>query len=166
MKSFTDIKGEAWDVEINIGAAMRLKSRLDIEIDNLVKFDKSQKPQDVSLLEKISTDSILLFNVIFVICEKQIQDRKLTEEDFAARFNGDTIEAATDAVLDEIINFSRPAKRKVLLQLRQISKEYQAKAGEKLDQILADPKFSETINAEIEKTLPKLSTNAPESSEE
>lgn len=153
MKSFTDKTGESWDLDLNIGAAMRLKSRLDIDIENAVTFDKSNNPEDVSLLERIAEDSILLFNVIFILCEKQVQDRKLTQEQFAERFTGDTIEAATDALLDEIVNFSRPAKRKVLQRLRQISKEYSDRAGKQLDQVLADQKFQDEIENHLQKSL-------------
>lgn len=161
MKSFTDKTGESWDLDLNIGAAMRLKSRLDIDIENAVTFDKSNNPEDVSLLERIAEDSILLFNIIFILCEKQVQDRKLTQEQFAERFTGDTIEQATDALLDEIVNFSRPAKRKVLQRLRQISKEYAKRANMQLDQVLADPKFQDEIENHLQKSL----TNLPESSE-
>ena len=164
MKSFTDNQGEIWDVELNIGAAIRLKSRLNIDFDNLVKLDPHQ-PESTTSLEQISTDSILLFNIIYVLCEQQVRERGLTEEDFAARFSGDTIEAATEAMLDEIVNFSRPAKRKVLQQLRRIGREYADKAGKELDKILADPEFSKTITAEIEKQLPKLPPTAPGSSD-
>lgn len=70
MKTFTDKNGESWDLDLNIGAAMRLKSRLDINIENAVTFDKSNNPEDVSLLKRIAEDSILLFNIIFILCEK------------------------------------------------------------------------------------------------
>ena len=161
MKSFTDRNGESWDLDLNIGAAMRLKSRLDIDIENAVTFDKSNNPDNVSLLEKIAEDSILLFNIIFVLCEKQIQDRHLTQEQFAERFTGDTIEQATDALLDELVNFSRPAKRKVLLRLRQISKDYAGRAIKQLDQVLDDPRFRDEIESNVRKSL----TSSPESSE-
>lgn len=161
MKSFTDKNGESWDLDLNIGAAMRLKSRLDIDIENAVTIDKANNPEDVSLLERIAQDSILLFNIIFVLCETQVRERNLTPEQFAERFTGDTIEAATDALLDEIVNFSRPAKRKVLIRLRQISKEYSERANQQLDQVLADPKFQN----EIEKHLQKSLTSSQESSE-
>ena len=161
MKSFTDKNGDSWDLDLNVGAAMRLNSRLNINIENAVRFDQANRPEDVSLLEQIAEDSFLLFNIIFVLCEKQVQDRNLTQEDFAARFTGDTIEAATDALLDEIVNFSRPAKRKILLRLRQISKEYSERANQQLDQVLADPKFQN----EIEKHLQKSLTSSQESSE-
>lgn len=160
MKSFIDKNGETWDLELNIGTAMRLQSRLDINIENCIKLDSSQ-PHDISLLEKITEDSTLLFNIIYVLCETQVRGRGLTQEEFAERFSGDTIAAATDALLDEIENFSRPAKRKILKRLRQISQEISDEAGKKLDQILADPKFKD----EIETVLQKSSTSSPEFSE-
>ena len=160
MKSFIDNKGETWDLDLNIGTAMRLQSRLDISIENCIKLDSSQ-PHDISLLEKITEDSILLFNIIYVLCETQVRERGLTQEEFAERFSGDTIAAATDALLDEIENFSRPAKRKILKRLRQISQEISDEAGEKLNQILDDPRFKN----EIEAVLQKSSTNSPELSE-
>ena len=161
MTSFTDTKGEVWDLELNLAAVKVLKSRLKIDLDNLVSSD----PGGNSMLEQLASDSILLFNAIYCLCEKQVLERNLTEEDFAARFSGDTIEAATEALLDEIVNFSRPAKRKILIQLRRISKEIAEKAGRELDQIMADPNFSATVEAEIEKQLPKLPPTAPGSSD-
>ena len=44
MKSFTDKNGESWDLDLNIGAAMRLKSRLEIDIENAVTIDKANNP--------------------------------------------------------------------------------------------------------------------------
>lgn len=160
MKSFIDKNGETWDLELNIGTAMRLQSRLNINIENCINLD-SNKPKEISLLERITEDSILLFNIIYVLCETQVRERGLTEEEFAERFSGDTIAAATDALLDEIENFSRPAKRKILKRLRQISQEISDEAGEKMDQLFEDPKFKEALEA----ALQKLSTNSPEFSE-
>ena len=161
MQSFKDKNGKSWDIELNIGTARKIKSRCDIDIENVVTFNKQNQPQDVSILERLSGDAILLFNVIFAICEDQVTTAGMTEESFAELFNGDAIEAATEALLDEIINFSRPAKRKVLIQLRQISKNYSEKAGKELEKILSDPKFKQ----EVEKVLTTSLTNARESLE-
>lgn len=153
MKSFTDKNGKCWDLELNVGAAIRLKSRLDFDLENIITLDKQQNPDDVSLLEKISGDAIFLFNIIYVLCEKQCNEAKISQEDFAECFDADTIESATDALVDEIINFSRPAKRKVLMQLRRISQEFSEKAGKKLDEMLTDPAFQQAIEEEIQKTI-------------
>ena len=153
MKSFADKNKQVWDIELNIGAAIRLKSRLGIDIENVITLNNQAKPEDISVLEKISSDAIFLFNIIYVLCEKQCKERNLSEEDFAESFDAESIELATEALLDEIVNFSRPAKRKVLEQLRRISREFSAKAGQKLDEVLMDPEFQKTIELELEKAI-------------
>mgnify|MGYP007067569099 CR=1 FL=1 len=162
MKSFKDKTGRSWDIELNVGAARKLKSRCGLDFDHIITFDRGNRPRDVSALEKLAEDSLLLFEVIFVLCQKQIAEAGLDEDAFAELFDGDTIEAATEALLDEIVNFSRPAQRKVLLQLRKISKNYSEKAGRELEKILNDPRFEQ----EIEKSLTQSLTNAPASLEE
>ena len=153
MKSFADKNKQVWDIELNIGAAIRLKSRLGIDIENVITLNNQAKPEDISVLEKISSDAIFLFNIIYVLCEKQCKERNLSEEAFAESFDAESIELATEALLDEIVNFSRPAKRKVLEQLRRISREFSAKAGQKLDEVLMDPEFQKTIELELEKAI-------------
>ena len=162
MKSFVDKNGKSWDIELNIGTARKIKSRCNLDIENIITVDKQNNPQDVSALERLAMDSILLFDVIFVLCENQIKADGITEEDFAELFNGEVIEAATDALVEEIINFSRPAKRKVLTRLWAIGKNFSKKAGEKMQQTLDSPEFEK----EVEKVLTQSLTNAPESSEE
>lgn len=160
MHSFTDRNGDAWDLDLNIGSAMRLQSRLQIRIEDaitLLPADHAEK----SLLERISEDSILLFNIIFVLCEDQVQKREMTQEQFAERFTGDAIEQATEALMEELINFSRPARRKILLQLRQLSQEISDRAGEEVTRQLADPKFREVLESNLTRSL----TNSPEFSE-
>jgi len=164
MQSFTDKTGAAWDIELTVGTARKIKSRLGIDIENAVTFDTKENPQDASALEKIAKDSILLFDIIFILCENQCRERKITDEQFADLFNGDTIVKATDALLEEIINFSRPARRKVLRKLNEISKEYSEKAGEKLEAILQTPDFRQQVESQIENVLTPSSINSQESS--
>ena len=169
MTTFNDRDGVAWDLDLTIAGARKLKSRLDFDIDNVVTFDpKAGK----STLERLSTDIELLFNVIYVLCEKQCRDKGLSEEDFAAGFDGDIIEKATDALLEEIINFTPPQKRKVLLKLRQLGKQRSEQLGQMLDEILEDPKYQEELQermdeylGELKKELSTSPTNVPESSE-
>lgn len=165
MQSFTDKTGAAWDIELTVGTARKIKSRLGIDIENAVTFDTKENPQDASALEKIAKDFILLFDIIFILCENQCRERNITGDQFADLFNGDTIVKATDALLEEIINFSRPARRKVLRKLNEISKEYSEKAGEKLEAILQTPDFRQQVESQIENVLTPSSINSQESSE-
>lgn len=161
MKSFVDKNGKSWDIDLNIGAAIKIKSRCGIDLENIITVDKKNQPQDVSTLERLAEDSILLFEVIFAVCENQVRAAGMNEESFAELFNGDAIEAATNALVEEIINFSRPAKRKVLTRLWTIGKNFSEKAGRQMDAKLNSPEFEK----EVEKALTQSLTNAPESSE-
>jgi hypothetical protein len=157
MQSFTDKNGNTWDLELNIGAAMRLKSRLKFDLDKIISPDPENNNK--TPLETISEDSILLFNIIFILCEKKLESRNLNQEQFAELFDADTIQKATDALLDEIINFSRPAIRKILLQLKQISKEYSDEAGKELDRIINSPEFKNEVKAKIKAEIENPSGN-------
>ena len=168
MKSFIDRNKEAWDLDLNIAAAMRLQSRLQIRIEDAVSMTPTRQGEK-PLLERIAEDSILLFNIIYVLCEEQAEKRGLTQEDFAARFDGDTIEAATIALLDELENFSRPAQRKVMQQLREAGDKISERATQKLTELIAKPEFLQMIEQEIEEEtkngLKRSSTSSPDSSE-
>ena len=155
METFKDRTGETWDLDLNIGVAMRLKSRLDFDLEYIldIQSDLSVKDKDKTPLEKLATDAIFMFNVIFVTCEKQCRERNLSEEEFAERFSAETIIAATDALIREIVNFSRPQKRKVLEKLLRINSDLSEKMGAKLDQILEDPEFEKMISEEVEKSI-------------
>ena len=153
MEAFKDSIGETWDLELNIGVVMRLRSRLDFDLENILNIQSDLSITDKTPLEKIATDAIYLFNVIYVICEKQCQARNLSQEDFAERFSSDTIITATDALIREIINFSRPQKRKVLEKLLRINSDLSEKMGAKLDQILNDPEFERMITQEVERSI-------------
>lgn len=159
MHSFNDRSGEAWDLDLNVGSAMRLQSRLKIRIEDAVSMQVAESCEK-SLLEKISEDSILLFNIVFVLCEDQVQKRGLTADDFAARFDGNTIDNATTALMDELLNFSRPAQRKILLQLRKIGEEISERANNTLTELIATADFQ----TELENRLTKSSTSSPDAS--
>lgn len=156
MEAFKDANGETWDLELNIGVAMRLRSRLDFDLENILNIQSDLSITDKTPLEKIATDAIYLFNVIYVICEKQCRARNLSQEDFAERFSSDTIVTATDALIREIINFSRPQKRKVLEKLIRINSDLSNRMGAKLDQILEDPEFEKMISEEVEKSISSI----------
>lgn len=153
MEAFKDRTGETWDLDLNIGVAMRLKSRLDFDLENILDIQSDLSVKDKTPLEKLATDAIFMFNVIFVTCEKQCRERNLSEEEFAERFSAETIIAAADALIREIVNFSRPQKRKVLEKLLRINSDLSEKMGAKLDQILEDPEFEKMISEEVEKSI-------------
>ena len=78
---------------------------------------------------------------------------------FAELFNADAVEQSSNALMEEIINFSQPAKRKALTRIYRTAKDFAARMDKQLEQILESPE----LDAEIESALTKSFGNTPES---
>lgn len=154
MESFSDKNGMHWDLELTIGMAMKLKSRLNFDIENLVSLKKDGK----STIENLVNDTEMLFNVIYVLCEKQCIERKISQEEFAEKFDRVSIEFATDSLLKEFVNFSPPVKKRILGELLKISEEAKKKIETELDRILTGNEMRQFK----ESALNNLLKNTPE----
>jgi anaerobic ribonucleoside-triphosphate reductase len=73
-------------------------------------------------------------------------------EDFAELFDADAIEAAVNALIEEIINFSPAAKRKALTRFYQTAQRIAAAQEKELEKILNDEKVDEKIEEEMKKS--------------
>lgn len=157
MKAFKDIKGRVWELQISVGSVRRIKGAFGIDIGNIMSFTDSGKP---SVLDQIGDDVQLLFGIIWLLCEKQATGRGIDEQAFLDAMDGDSVEAAADALLDEIVNFSQPAQRKVLQKLRELSRIAKEKAEAQLSKILESPEFEKELSG----ISTPLSASSPESS--
>lgn len=105
MKTFTDTEGRHWNIKGTLGAFERVKTACDVDMLDL--------PTTQSCLKQIS-DVFTLGRVLYVMCEDQCQDRGVTPEQFADGFNADTLHAASDALIEEVIFFCRKELRPAL----------------------------------------------------
>ena len=137
MRVFKDKNDFSWEIEVNISALKRVKSYLDLNLLDI--FKQNQETQKFELLEKISEDPILLVDLLFVLCEKQVKERKMSTEDFANVFSGEVIENAVNSLLYEIIDFFPETKKAVLKKILDTGKKMQGEAEklilEKLDNV-------------------------------
>ena len=69
MKIFNDTKGDGWQVEINTTVIKRVKTLLDINLLSLAD-------DNFALLDRLSTDLILLVDVLYVVCCDQAKERE------------------------------------------------------------------------------------------
>lgn len=159
MKVFKDKQNRDWQVELTVGVVMRVKAHCQIDLGNVISFSGDSKTSGV--LERLGDDTDLLCKTIWLICEKQATARGIDQEGFFDSLDGDSVETAADALIDEIINFSRPAQRKVLRKLRELSRDAEKSLEKKLETILESKEFKDEFNG----TLNHTSGNSPESSE-
>ena len=98
MKTFKDNEGRTWTVKVNISTVKRVKSLLGINI-----FDAIEK----DLIARLVTDTILLVDVLYVICKPEAEQKNVSDEQFGEGLAGDAITAATTALLGSSWIFSR-----------------------------------------------------------
>ena len=105
MKQFTDNKERSWTLSLNIATAKKVK--------DAVSFDLLS--EDVGeMVGRLAVDPVLLCDVIFILVSDQAARNNITAEDFGESMAGEAIGKATEALLDEIVDFFPPRKRKVL----------------------------------------------------
>lgn len=119
MRTFEDRRGRKWELEITVGSVKRVRDLLDIDMTDL---------GEEGLLRNIALDPEKLVDMFWVLLKGQINkykksgdeplkiqfnDDEAIEIQFADGFVGDTIEKATLAFIEALIEFfPSEAKRK------------------------------------------------------
>jgi hypothetical protein len=104
MKTFTDAAGRTWTLTLNLGTAMTVKAKLDIDL-------LQPEAGDPPLLTRLGTDEMLLGEVLCAMLESQFATHNLTEDDVRNAFDGQTLLAAQKAFYKELIDFFRSRGR-------------------------------------------------------
>ena len=163
MKSFTDNLGRTWTLVVNVAAIKRVRALCGVDLNAIVEIDKNNNPT-AELLERLSTDPVLLVDVLYAVCKPECEQKGVTDEDFGAAMAGDAIEQATSALLDEVVDFFPTAKRAALQKILAATRRIEALAKKKLEDILGSAEFEEKLVSELERST-GLSSNAPGSAE-
>jgi hypothetical protein len=158
MQTFTDKNNDKWDIELNVGTARKVLSECKIDLINVLDFDEQK--QEKSVLEKLADDPILLVDVLYCLCSTQARERNLDDFAFASLFSAETIVQATECLMEEIINFSPPVTKKILMKIYTKNKQVMGENEKELEAILESPEFDKDLEAFM-----KSSTDMQESSE-
>lgn len=113
MPSFKDRAGRSWLVELDVSTVRRVRQKTEDGIDLLAVFDN-----DGELLNRLYSDPILLAEVLWAICQPQIDDKQITDEEFGRGLAGEAIADATTALLEALADFFPGPKRTALLKAK------------------------------------------------
>ncbi len=152
MKTFTDNVGRTWTVTINVGTIKRVKATLGVDLLEAITDN---------LTEKLKNDICLFVDVLYVICQKEAEAKNISDESFGEGLVGDVIESATNAFLDELIEFFPTEKKMILKQALMKVNKAEKKALEMGKKYLENVKLEE----EVEKKLLNIFTSATNSQE-
>lgn len=103
---FSDQDGRSWSAIINVKVAKRLKDRLGLDL--MTAFEGK-------LFTELAGDPILLGDTLYVVCQEQAAERGITDEQFGELLAGDTIDRATDALIEGIVDFFPQAAQRQIL---------------------------------------------------
>lgn len=162
MKTFTDNTGRPWQVAINVDAVKRVKGLLSIDL-----MDATEG----KLLERLIGDPILLCDIIYALCKPQADASGISDEDFGRAMAGDAIEAATAAMLEELVDFF-PSRRRALLgkavgKLRNLEAMVMTAAENRLDSPELERQLQESVRVLLQNAgrpygdSPGLSASTP-----
>ena len=105
MKTFTDNAGRTWSLAVNVDSIKRVKSLLGVDLMESV---------DGKLLERLTSEPVLLCDVVYALVKPQADAAGVKDEDFGRSMAGDAIDVATQALLEDLVDFF-PSRRRTLL---------------------------------------------------
>lgn len=156
MHRFRDLKGREWALEANFGSYGRVKAATGVKLYDIATENRECLSQ--------LTDVLTLGQVLWSMVEPQAQAAGVGPEDFAGAFDGDVIESAYNALLDEMLFFCPTRQRKVLEVAVKKVREVEARAATVVDGKLEE--FEQEIDRALDQlTHGFLGTSLPESSE-
>lgn len=133
MRSFKDSTGAVWDLDLTIGTAKRLSSRL--AADNINLLDAR------GMMDRLG-DIFFAIDCVAVLLEESLRERGITPSEFGSRLRGGSAFEAQRALIEEYIDFFpdptiAAALRETMERSIETSKKAQVLVRRSLEKILA-----------------------------
>jgi hypothetical protein len=148
MKTFTDNAGRTWTIAVNVDAIKRVRDLVQVNLLEVIEG---------KLIERLVSDPILLCDVNYSLCKLEADAKSISYVDFGRAMAGDAIDAATTALLEDLVDFFPQARRKVLAKamgkLRMLEQMVTRRAETRLD--------SPQLEAELLRQLEALEETPP-----
>jgi len=162
MKIFKDNNGREWKISITVETIKRVRSLCGVNLLDAIKIEKDGVKAD--LIDQISNDPVLLVDIIYCICRPQAEEEKISDQQFGESMIGDTVDAATDALLEELINFFPEAKKKVLRLVLESARRLRRQASETVDNLISSGLLQKNLS-QMENDVSASFTKLPGASE-
>lgn len=159
--TFKDNQGRTWTLAVNATSIKRVKADLGIYLPDVLKGE---------LVKQLIADPILLVDTVYSLCRPDAQAAGITAEQFGEAMAGDAIEHATQALLDECVNFSqnprdRAALGRIVSALWKTMEKARDLVETRLDAIQIEKVMEEAMTRAWNERLTASSGSVPGSSE-
>jgi hypothetical protein len=143
VREFKDDEGRPWRLALTVSAALRVRDMVTIDVpevddDGNPTGPATKQPFDVinigtiaQTLQVIRSQYATVGEVLYAILLAQVEERKLTRDQFLDGLRGDSLDAAATALEEELVDFFPLRLRKMVAALAAKMAEI---TGELLDQ--------------------------------
>ncbi len=161
MQKFIDRRGRVWIVDIDNTTLRRVKALTDVRLLDAIDGD---------LVTRLSSDPLLLGDVLFAICKLQADQQDVDDESFAEGLAGDSIDEACKALVDALVAYFPESRRRLLRKAADKQKMIETRGLAAIEKRLDDPNLVDRIVEDLERklavpTLSDSSSDSPASSE-
>jgi hypothetical protein len=148
-----DTQGREW--------LFRFTARTVRELAAETRLDTKALDGENSLLQRVGQDESLLYLVLWVTIRPQAIDRNVTEDEWFESLDNDALQAATREWIEAYINFSHPARQKVLSRVTAATDRRLTKAIAEVESAIASGRVDQVIEEALGKTIaPRTSTGS------
>lgn len=149
MREFRDNEGRPWQLALTVASALRVRDMVTVEAtvdeeqaDGSTKTERRKVPFDMvdvaalgQTFQVMRGQFATIGEALYAILVKQVEERKLTKEQFLDGLRGDSLEAGAKALEQELVDFF-PQRLRRMVGL--FAAKMDEVANEKLDTAEAD----------------------------
>lgn len=146
MHEFTDTKGRPWKLDVNVDTIEQVKAACDVNLLDLADPDSG-------LMREVNAFPPLIGKLLFAALADQAKAKEVDEREFKRSMSGDTLAAATDAILDEIVLFCPSHRRKLLQAVLDKNREVEEAGTALMMARLSDPGVKEKALAAMDREV-------------
>jgi len=145
---FSDGQGVQWLLTLNTTLCRRMRDELDLDIADL---------QSGEAFLGMAADPIKFGALLWLLCEKQADARKISPESFGELLTGDVLDAAFEALMGAIVLFTRAPMRGAVQTVIDQAMKAQETGGQAAMAWMEEQghQVQKKIKGEVEKALAK-----------
>ncbi|MGB7323753.1 MAG: hypothetical protein WBD31_02700 [Rubripirellula sp.] len=144
MQKFIDRRGRVWIVDIDNTTLRRVKALTDVRLLDAIDGD---------LVTRLSSDPLLLGDVLFAICKPQADQQDVDDESFAEGLAGDSIDEACKALVDGLVAYFPESRRRLLRKAADKQKMIETRGLAAIEKRLDDPNLVDRVVEDLERKL-------------
>jgi hypothetical protein len=156
MLSFKDKLGRQWICRVDVAAIRRVRALCNLDLANSIVVHPDGTA-DTNVLQALASDPCLLVDTVFAVCKDQADRLAVTDVQFAEGLDGDTIEAATLALMEGIVEFFPLPKRRLLTKILDVVKQQRQQEQTRLETMEQDG----TLDTLLASALASSATSSP-----